>query len=139
MWGIRIGTLYKLLGRTDDDSYHHMVDPKTDKILSCIVDLTMFWHRPLGNIDEKGPHVIHSKGMVKGIPDCSFELNFCEHFIYGKQNLVSFPNKAIREKDLLELVHSDVFRPVSLPSLGGSSYYVSLIDDFSRMIWIRGI
>jgi hypothetical protein len=29
-----------------------------------------------------------------------------------------------------------VFGPVSVPSLGGSLYYVSFIDDFSRKTWI---
>ena len=37
---------------------------------------------------------------------------------------------------ILELVHSDVFGPVSVPSLGKSAYYVSFIDDFSRNTWI---
>ena len=33
-------------------------------------------------------------------------------------------------------MHSDVFGPVIVPSLGKSMYYVSFIDDFSRNIWI---
>jgi transposase InsO family protein len=33
-------------------------------------------------------------------------------------------------------VHSDVFGPFIVPSLGGSLYYVSFIDDFSRKTWI---
>jgi hypothetical protein len=49
---------------------------------------------------------------------------------------VRFPYGATREKGILELVHSDGFFPVSVPSLGGSLYYVSLIDDFSRKTWI---
>jgi hypothetical protein len=44
---------------------------------------------------------------------------------------VRFPYEATRENEILELVHSDVFDPVSVPSLGGSLYYVSFIDDFS--------
>ena len=79
---------------------------------------------------------MHSKGMVKVLPDCSSGFDLREHCIYGKQNHVSFPRKYIREKKILELVHNDVFGPVSVPSLGGSRYYVSFIDDFSRMTWI---
>ena len=49
---------------------------------------------------------------------------------------MSFPSKATRAKLILELVHSDVFGPVLVPSLGGSKYYLSFIDEFSKMTWI---
>ena len=41
---------------------------------------------------------MHIKGMLESFPDCSFEFNFGEHCVYGKQNHVSFPSKATREK-----------------------------------------
>jgi hypothetical protein len=42
----------------------------------------------------------------------------------------------LQEKKDLELIHSDVFGPIPIPSLGGSLYYVSFIDDFSRKTWL---
>jgi hypothetical protein len=39
-------------------------------------------------------------------------------------------------KGILQLVHSDVFGPVSIPSLGKYVYYVSFIEDFSMNTWI---
>jgi hypothetical protein len=42
----------------------------------------------------------------------------------------------MRGEGILQLVHIDVFGPVSVPSLGKSMYYVSFIDDFSRKTWI---
>jgi hypothetical protein len=78
---------------------------------------------------------MHNKGMVKEFPECDLEAEFCEHCIYGKQSQVRFPSGATRENDILELVHSDVFGPVIVPSLGGSLYYVS-IDYFSKNTWI---
>ena len=33
-------------------------------------------------------------------------------------------------------MHSDVFGPVSVPSLGKSMYYVSFIDEFSKNTWL---
>jgi hypothetical protein len=73
--------------------------------------------------------------MVKGFPECALEVNFCEHCIYVKQSWVRFPSGETRENGILELVHSDVFGSVTVPSLGGSLYYVSFIDDFSRKTW----
>ena len=49
---------------------------------------------------------------------------------------MSFPSGSKRANKILELVHSDVFGPVSVPSLGKSVYYVSFIDEFSRNTWI---
>jgi len=79
---------------------------------------------------------MHKKGMVEGFPEYRLEVNFCEHFIYVKQSRVRFPSGATRENGILELVHNDVFGLVSVSSLGGSLYYVSFIDYFSRNKWI---
>jgi hypothetical protein len=74
--------------------------------------------------------------MVEGMYKYSQYFYFCEHFVYGKQNWVRFPSGATRAEGILQLVHSDVFGPVSVPSLGKYMYYVSFIDDFSRNTWI---
>jgi hypothetical protein len=96
----------------------------------------MLWHQRLGHIGEKGLQTLHGKGMVEGMSNCTLDFDFCEHFIYGKHNRVRFPSGATRAKGILELIHSDVFGPVHVPSLGKSVYYVSFIDDFSRYTWI---
>ena len=54
------------------------------------------------------------------------------HCIYGKKNRVRFPSGATREIQILELIHTDMFGTVHVPSLGNSVYYVSFIDYFSR-------
>ena len=74
--------------------------------------------------------------MVEGMFNFSLDFDFCEHCVYGKKNWVSFPSLAKRVNKILELVHSDVFGPVSVPSLGKYVYYFSFIDDFSRNTWI---
>jgi len=74
--------------------------------------------------------------MVEGMRNSSLDFDFCEKCVYGKQNQVSFPFGGKRVKHILELVHSNVFGPMKVPSLGKSMYYVSFIDDFSRTTWI---
>ena len=97
---------------------------------------TMLRYQRLGHIGEKGLRILHGKSMVEGISNSSLDFDFCENCVYGKQNRVSFPSGGKRKKQILELVHSDVFGPVKVPSLGKSVYYVSFIDDFSRNTWI---
>ena len=74
--------------------------------------------------------------MVEGMHNCNSDFKFREHCLYGKQNLVKFLSGATRENKTLELIHSDVFGLVLIPSLGGSLYYVRFIDDFSRNTWL---
>eukprot|EP00253_Pinus_taeda_P025779 PITA_25779 len=64
-----------------------------------------------------------------------FKKDTCK-MVQGALNRVSFPSGGKRTKHILELVHSDVFGPVKVPSLGKSVYYVSFIDDFLRNTWI---
>ena len=104
--------------------------------LAVFGEKTMLWHQRLGHIGEKGLRILHRNGMVEGMSNFSLDFNFYEHCVYGKQNQVSFPSGAKRANKIFELVQSDVFGPVSVPSLGKSVYYVSFIDDFSRNTWI---
>eukprot|EP00253_Pinus_taeda_P002100 PITA_02100 len=113
MWRVRIGTLHKLQGSTVIDGCNSsMVLESGAENLVVSGEKIMLWHQRLGHIGEKGLRYF----MVK--------------------NRVSFPSGCKRTKQILELVHSDVFGPVKVPSLGKSVYYVSFIDDFSRNTWI---
>ena len=48
----------------------------------------------LGPIGEKGLRILHGKGMVEGMSNCTLDFDFCEHLIYGKHNRVRFPSGA---------------------------------------------
>ena len=137
MHGVQTRTLYKLQGSTIVDgcnSYVLLGSGVENLVVS--EENTMLWHQRLGNIREKGLQILHGKGMVEGMSNSSLDFDFCENCVYGKQNQVSFPSGGKGVKKILELVHSDVFGPVKVPSLGKSVYYVSFIDDFSRNTWI---
>eukprot|EP00253_Pinus_taeda_P034149 PITA_34149 len=137
MWGVQIGTLYKLQGSTVINGCNSFVVPKSGaENLVVSREKTMLWHHRLGHIGEKGLLILHGKGMVESMSNRSLDFDFSENFVYGKQNQVSFPSGSKRAKQILELVHNDVFEPVKVPSLGKSVYYVSFIDDFSRTTWI---
>lgn len=137
MRGVWIGTLYKLQGSTVVDGCNSSMVPENG-VENLVVsgEKTMLWHQRLGHIGEKGLQILHGKGMVEGMNNSSLDFYFCENCVYGKQNRVSFPSGGKRTKQILELVPSDVFGPVKVPSLGKSVYYVSFIDDFSRYTWI---
>lgn len=47
-----------------------------------------------------------------------------------------FPSSDSKDKGSLDIIHSDVCRPMSVTSLSGYVYYVSFIDGFSCKTWI---
>ena len=96
----------------------------------------MLWHQRLEHIGEKGIQSLQGKGMVEGMSNCNLDLDFYEHCLYGNKSQVKFPFGATREKEILELRHSDVFGLVLVPSSRGSPYYVIFIDGFSRNTWL---
>ena len=55
----------------------------------------------------------------------------------SKQTKSSFKSKNIVSTTRpLELLHMDLFGPISTTSLGGKRYGFVLIDDFSRYTWV---
>ena len=93
------------------------------------------WHYRLGHMSEKGMKILHSKGKLEGLK--SLDLEFCEDCVFGKQKKVTFSKVGRPPKsERLELVHTDVWGQTQVPSLGGSSYFVTFIDDATRKLWV---
>eukprot|EP00253_Pinus_taeda_P035873 PITA_35873 len=134
MRGVWIGTLYKLQGSTVVDGCNSSMVPENGaENLVVSREKTMLWHQRLGHIGEKGLRILHGKGMVEGMSNSSLDFDCCENCVYGKQNRVSFPSGGKRTKQILELVHSDVFGPVKVPSLEDYSIYTSAKWSRRRM------
>ena len=58
---------------------------------------------------------IEKQNMVDRLNDCSLELDFCEHCIYGKQNCVQLCSSSNKYFRLLDIIHFDVFGLVKVP------------------------
>jgi len=96
MWGVRIGTLYKLQGSIVVDGCHKSVVPKSGaENLMVSGENTTLWHQRLGHIGEKGLRILHGKGMVEGMSNSSLDFDFYENCVYR----VSFPSSGKRGKN----------------------------------------
>ena len=119
MRGVQTGTLKKILGRINIIKSVYVLCLETNGTSPCLVDSTMLWNQWMRHIGEKGIHDMHNKCMVKGLPYYTVEVELCEHCIYSKQSHVMFSSNVTKAKEILELIHSDVCVPLSIPSLGG--------------------
>ena len=77
-------------------------------------------------------HVSYSKSMLKGLP----QVDVRTHMVCCKAHQLPYEESKFKAKELLELVHSNVFRLVKQLSVGGMWYMVTFIDDFSRYLWL---
>ena len=61
---------------------------------------------------------------------------FCEHCVFGNKCKVKFGTSVHLTKGTLGYIQSELWGPTRVPSLGGRSYMLTFIDDFSWKVWI---
>jgi hypothetical protein len=121
-----IKNLYQLEGRTQ--SYQKTM------ISESACDSTHLWNQHLGHMREKGLKVLVDRTLLPSLK--SLNLNLCKHCIYGKHNRKKFKNGIHSSKGVLDYIDLDVWGPSPTVSYGGSSYFVTFIDEFSRKLWV---
>jgi transposase InsO family protein len=78
--------------------------------------------------------------LMHGLPETGQVGQLCEACQAGKQRRTSFPVKAeYRMEQRLELVHGDLCGPISLATPRGNKYFLLLVDDLSRYMWVAMI
>jgi transposase InsO family protein len=79
----------------------------------------------------KGEHIL-------GLTNVYFEKDrVCSACQAGKQVGAHHPHKNIMTTDRPpELLHMDLFGPIAYITIGGSKYYLVIVDDYSHFIWV---
>lgn len=99
--------------------------------------LAQLWHARLGHANkDKLIKMSNLDCYREPLPKCFKDLPLCDSCIVAKQKELPFPTTvATRTTSVLDLVHADISGKIHVPSLGGSLYYLTLTDDFSRYSW----
>ena len=75
--------------------------------------------------------------MVTSMPKLQIDHEaVCKGYSLWTKFNKSFPSSENRAKEILDMIHSDVYGPMYVKSFGGASYYVSFIDDYSHKTWV---
>jgi len=72
----------------------------------------------------KFPFVKYNKSIV------------CDVCYFAKQKRLSFPISTFKSKKCFELIRVDVWGPYSITSIHGHKYFLTIVDDYSKYIWI---
>lgn len=96
------------------------------------------WHERLGHVNFADVKKLKTEQMVVGMKDnLNSVTTVCEICDKCKIHTLPFKASTHRSKEKLELVHSDVCGPFTVPSLGGARYFVTFIDDKTRYGYVK--
>ncbi|GJR59493.1 putative ribonuclease H-like domain-containing protein [Tanacetum coccineum] len=111
--------------------------------ITCLVakateDEAVLWHRRLGHVNFKNINKLVKGNLVRGLPSKTFKLDHsCLACRKGKQHRASckkIEERTVREP--LELLHMDLFGPVSVESVNRKKYCLVVTDDCSKFSWV---
>jgi hypothetical protein len=117
----------------------YLLDLKVEQPICLAAQRTeepWLWHARYGHLsfDALG----RLEKMVRRLPHIRHAGELCDSCLAGKQRRLPFP-KAVsyRATEVLELVHGDLCGPITPATHGGRRYFLLLVDDCSRYMWLQ--
>lgn len=100
-------------------------------------DTACRWHARYGYLNFDALQKLSNQIMVHGLTVIDHVDQICNSYLAGKQRRASFSQVAkYRARSRLELVRGDLCGPISPETPGERRYFLLLVDDFSRYMWI---
>jgi hypothetical protein len=95
------------------------------------------WHARFGHLSFQSLRQLVHNNMVRGLPQLTQVDQVCEACVAGKHRRTPFPEQARRRAtNAIELVHGDICGPVTPPTPSGNNYFLLLVGDMSRYMWL---
>ena len=114
------------------DSKDKQAYSSSSSIPSSEKSAVMMWHRRLGHpslsyLKRLFPHLFRNKKSIS--------LN-CEMCQLAKQTRVPYSLKPYVSSQPFSLVHSDIWGPCRIKNISGSKWFITFIDDHTRLCWV---
>ncbi|GJP53599.1 hypothetical protein CLOM_g12753 [Closterium sp. NIES-68] len=96
------------------------------------------WHERLCHVNFPMLQKLVKDGSLKGleVKGGVKEIGSCSTCLETKFSKFPFNSTTGPAKTLLALVHMDVVGPTRAPSLSGSRYFLTIVDDHTRAVWV---
>lgn len=120
-----------------EKSFHLRQHNLNDKAKFTTYKESILWRRRYGC-----SHILNLKNMpckylAKDLPEISVVDEICDACQYVKMHRQAFLAKVDwRAKEKLELIHFDIYKPMSIKSLNDNMFLLLFIDDLIRMTWV---
>ncbi|CAI7841282.1 unnamed protein product [Closterium sp. NIES-53] len=96
------------------------------------------WHERLCHVNFPMLQKLVKDGSLKGleVKGAMKEIGSCPTCLETKFTKFPFKSGTEPAKAPLALVHMDVVGPTRAPSLSGSRYFLTIVDDHTRAVWV---
>ncbi|KAF2890836.1 hypothetical protein ILUMI_15337, partial [Ignelater luminosus] len=123
----KLNKLFKLDGRVRGSKI-------TSYASSAEISKKEKWQRILGHAHFQDLKHLCQLQLAEGLP-YKIENDFlkCEICLQNKMTNLKFKNNRTRANDILEIIHTDVNGPISPTGYKGERYFVSFVEDFSKI------
>jgi hypothetical protein len=109
-----------------------------DKCLIAKTNMGWFWHHKIAHVGVRNLYKLQKEGHILGLMNVAFEKDrTCGACQASKQ--VGAPHCAkniVTTTRHLEMLHIDLFGPISYINIGGNKYGLIIIDDYSPFTWV---
>ncbi|KAK1429874.1 hypothetical protein QVD17_12169 [Tagetes erecta] len=130
--------------RRNDTYMLNMGSKESNSTVTCLLSKassfeSFQWHKRLGHINFKILNKLVKNNLVRGLPLKDFSVvEKCMACAKGKQHKKPHKLKITNTiSEPLELLHTDLFGPISVKSIAKKSYCLVVTDDYSRYTWVR--
>lgn len=88
------------------------------------------WHQRIGHtLDAKMNSIDFILNIARNkVP--------CDSCIRAKQTRLPFPISSTQTKSCFDMIHCDIWGRHATASTSGAHYFLTIVDDFSRGVWI---
>jgi hypothetical protein len=109
-----------------------------DTCLIAKTNMGWLWHRWLAHVGMKNLHKLLKGEHILGLSNVHFEKDrIYSAYQAGTQVGAHHSHKNVMTTDRpLELLHMDLFGPITYISIDWSKYCLVIVDDYSRFTWV---
>ncbi|KAJ0808457.1 putative RNA-directed DNA polymerase [Helianthus annuus] len=90
------------------------------------------WHKRLGHASDK------KLSQINFLNNFSFKAsdNVCDSCMKSKFTRLPFPTSTTKTDACFDLIHCDIWGRYCTPSLTKANYFLTIVDDYSRAVWV---
>lgn len=128
----------KAQGKLGEDLYTLVPGTNVQMHLTTLIHKPNLWHARLGHPNKQKMQLMSSGRFYRDEFMHDFDqLQFCKVCVRAKQTKTPYPTGGgQRATGILQLLHAYLCGPVSVKSLGGGRYFLTIVDEYSRYAWV---